>query len=478
MASMFKGFHFDGTKVAIILWVVAQFLFLSADVPSGLSHSRGPYSDEGLNTFAVRNFINSGFSEMPESDNFIKSPGLAAALFVPFIIAVNDWSTGRAVMIILVAFCLYLFAKRLKLGSLFVLLMLVSPVTFHFSRFMMGDVLSVLIPIVGYVVFLSWLESGNAVFVKQIFLLVLLASLGPAFKVQAVAMWLLLILAICIVPLNGMGFKQKFKAMLLGMLPFVVIYTSIFIFQKDLANYIFNQVGEYYNVPGLTKFEILAYNRTLHLVGVGEILSWSWFFIGLTCLFLAAKFEWKYLMRCIPLFAMWFYQFSGMFMGYFPPRYAAGLYVASFALLAVLMHRLSFKVKPFAFGLAVLIILFGVFIGTPQMEKDFNERTYKVYAANDRIAESDDVKVLIGSWSPTFTFLSTNKTAYPIWDSYLTFANIEKPIAHYNADLIVAESDEEGSGKAYKKRGVYLESIEKIDSLEIEGLQLNFWKMP
>ena len=93
-------------KLTIVLWLVLQLPFLMADLPDSLSYSRGPYSDEGLKTFEVRNFMNSTFHELSESDNFIKSPVLNAYLFTPFLVFQNDLLVGRIAMLFLVALLL------------------------------------------------------------------------------------------------------------------------------------------------------------------------------------------------------------------------------------------------------------------------------------------------------------------------------------------------------------------------------------
>lgn len=464
-------------KLTIVLWLVLQFPFLTADLPDSLSYSRGPYSDEGLNTFAVRNFINSNFQELSESDNFIKSPVLNAYLFTPFVLFQNDLLVGRIAMLLLIALLFWQMAKRLEYGWLLVVLFSFIPILFHFSRLMMGDLTSVLIPLVGMVVYLSWVREKKEASFKNLVGLVLFASLAVGMKIQGVAIFGIFLTSVFLMPLSSLNPKKRLFAIVIGSLPVFLVFLFIILRQNDLFNYIYNQVPEYYQAKKYGLIDVFKLNWELHFNSVqGQFLMLTWVIIGFLILMFAAKFWWKKLLFLLPLIAMWLYQFSGMFMIYFPPRYLVGLYVASFVLLVVLINESKqiLGIIPKLTSVFLVVVLMGY--SAKSIQYDYANRKFELIKMNHKIAQNESVSMLIGSWATSLNFTSNKQLAYPIWESYLTFKDIEKPIQHYNADLIVAEPKEDDSGGAYKKRGVDLSQYPLIDSLSLSKFELLLYR--
>jgi len=460
-------------KLTIVLWLLLQLPFLTADLPDSLSYSRGPYSDEGLNTFAIRNFINSDFQEFSESDNFIKSPVLNLYLFAPFAAFQNDLLVGRIAMLLLVAFLFWQIIKRVKYGWILVLLFSLTPILFHFSRLMMGDLTSVLIPLVGLVIYSSWVNEQKEVGIKKFTLLVLFTSLAVGVKIQGIALFGIFLVSAFLIPLSGLNRIKRFYGLIIGSLPVFFLFLFVILKQTELFDYIYNQVPEYYQAKKYTLVEVFNFNWGLHFQSAqGRFLVLVWAMIGFFLLTLAAKFWWKKLLMLLPFLVIWLYEFSGMFMIYFPPRYAVGLYAASFVLLVILVNesRYILEVIP-KFASIFLAIVLLTYTGKA-LKEDFGNRQFRLIEMNKRVAQDDNVSVLIGSWAPSLNFTSKRQLAFPIWDSYLIFKEIDKPIEYYNADLIVAEHDEGDSGGAYKKRGVDLSQYLVTDSIEVSRFSL------
>jgi len=460
-------------KLTIVLWLLLQLPFLTADLPDSLSYSRGPYSDEGLNTFAVRNFINSDFQEFSESDNFIKSPILNAYLFAPFAVFQNDLLVGRVFMLLFVAVLLWQIVKRLKYGWLVTVLFAFTPILFHFSRLMMGDLTSVLIPLVALLVYHGWIVKQQRSSFWKLTFLTLLASLAVGMKIQGVAVFGIYVLSVFIFSVSGLNRMKRALALFVGSLPVSILFVSVFVYQYDLFEYIFNQVPEYYDSEKLSFSQIFNLNWDLHFQSPqGRFLIFVWLVSAFLILMFAAKFWWKKLLMLLPFIAIWLYQFSGMFMNYFPPRYLVGLYVASFVLLVILVNEsryiLGFIPKVFSALLVVVLVSYTF----QELKGEYSNRQFKLIGINQKLAQDENTSVIIGSWAPSLNFTSKRQLAYPVWDSYLTFKEIDKPIEYYNADLIIAERDEGDSGGAYKRRGVKLSQYPVVDSLNIGKFSL------
>lgn len=94
---------------AIILWVILQIPFLKADPFVSLSqNSRDAFTDEGLNTSQIRNWVNWGDLNVWECDNLIKTPLFNALLAVSFKIFGNYWLTGRLTVLLCAAMFLFI----------------------------------------------------------------------------------------------------------------------------------------------------------------------------------------------------------------------------------------------------------------------------------------------------------------------------------------------------------------------------------
>jgi hypothetical protein len=70
--------------VVVALVALLHLPFIHADPDSEVStRSRGAWTDEGLNTVQIRNYVNHGYLSMDECDNLIKTPLFGFGL-VPF----------------------------------------------------------------------------------------------------------------------------------------------------------------------------------------------------------------------------------------------------------------------------------------------------------------------------------------------------------------------------------------------------------
>ena len=96
--------------LAIVGLLLALHLpFLMSDPDPVVSElSRGPWTDEGLNTIQVRNFINHGYLSLSECDNLIKTPFFGFVLVPFYSLPGTDIWVGRAVVLGAVLLVLFL----------------------------------------------------------------------------------------------------------------------------------------------------------------------------------------------------------------------------------------------------------------------------------------------------------------------------------------------------------------------------------
>ncbi|MBS1659148.1 MAG: hypothetical protein JST18_13760, partial [Bacteroidetes bacterium] len=67
---------------SVVLLILLHFPFLHADPDYFISIGRDAFTDEGLNTSQLRNYINHGYLSFDECDNLIKSPLFNLLLFL------------------------------------------------------------------------------------------------------------------------------------------------------------------------------------------------------------------------------------------------------------------------------------------------------------------------------------------------------------------------------------------------------------
>jgi hypothetical protein len=367
--------------------------------------------------------------------------------------------------------------KLLKYGWVITLLFAFTPILFHFSRLMMGDLTSVLIPLVALLVYQNWKEKQTQISFSNLAFLTLFASLAVGMKIQGAAVFAIYGLSVFAFSIYGLNRMKRALALFVGSLPISVLFAVVIVSQYDLFEYIFNQVPEYYEAEKLSLTQIFNLNWDLHFHSPqGRFLMFTWVVIAFLILMLAAKFWWKKLLMLLPFVTIWLYQFSGMFMIYFPPRYLVGLHVASFVLLVIFINEsgLILSGLPKLFSLLIAVVL--VSSTFQELKGDYSNRQFKLMEINRKIAQDESVSILIGSWSPSLNFSSNRQLAYPIWDSYLTFKEINTPMKTFNADILIAEPNEDDSGRAYKKRGIAISQYPVMDSLKLRFFKLKLYQ--
>jgi 4-amino-4-deoxy-L-arabinose transferase-like glycosyltransferase len=133
--------------IILILFLLMHLPFLDAD-PDILSdrYSRSAWTDEGLYTSQIRNWVNHGEFSMWENDAFIKTP-LFGIIHIPFF---KIFGTGliisRLIVLFTVFFSLLLFAKvkEFRLPALFIVLLAFSQYhIFHYTHYGLAEMMSI-----------------------------------------------------------------------------------------------------------------------------------------------------------------------------------------------------------------------------------------------------------------------------------------------------------------------------------------------
>ncbi|MEO6166977.1 MAG: hypothetical protein ABIO46_15840, partial [Chitinophagales bacterium] len=119
--------------------------FLNADPDLHLSSSRDAFTDEGLNTSQLRNFINHGYLDFWECDNLVKNPLFNAILFVPLKLFGTHLIVARSTILVLIFCLIFLTAKNFHFRSaitIAAITTLLQYYVFQYSHFSLSEMLS------------------------------------------------------------------------------------------------------------------------------------------------------------------------------------------------------------------------------------------------------------------------------------------------------------------------------------------------
>ena len=144
--------------IVVVLLALLHSPFILSDPDSEVStRSRGAWTDEGLNTIQVRNFVNHGYLSMDECDNLIKTPYFGFIL-VPFysLLGTHIW-VGRMLVMACILVVLFLLLKKSEtrfFGTVLAIIALLQFHVFHYSHYSMAEMLGVAWILLG--IYLIW----------------------------------------------------------------------------------------------------------------------------------------------------------------------------------------------------------------------------------------------------------------------------------------------------------------------------------
>jgi len=148
----------------MILFLAMQLILIQADPSVDISTSRGPFTDEGLNTCQARNYINHGRWGVEECDNLVKSPVFNLYLAGVFKLFGTSRITARLAILLGAIVVFMVFSKVLNKPWLSLLLLLTGGLNyfvFQFFHFSMVEILAVQFILLSIAYAYHFLHSGR-----------------------------------------------------------------------------------------------------------------------------------------------------------------------------------------------------------------------------------------------------------------------------------------------------------------------------
>ena len=445
---------------------LSQLNFIYSDPDLNISYSRGPWSDEGLNTCQIRNFIHSNDLTLSKSDNFVKTPMFGSILYLPYKLFGTSQSIGRLTILILCVLSM-LFISKInnyfkKLITLVIPFVLFQYHIFHFTHFSMAEILSTISIFIG-LIFLYRSMGSKKENKSNTLLACLFLSISYFLKIQFLYIIFLfptfLILLLILSKFIDISFDFSLKKLIKNHIYYIILFgliylTCWYIPNKELLDYVMtNQTtGRFIefqelNIKGvILDFLITFYNKTLY---VNELKVFFFTFclaiiIGTTFLFnKSSKKNFKILfLLALAWFIIETHKFS---MLYLPNRYLISFYFSMgliicltalecFHLFKAQQKNIAFFVLPYSISLIFLLLFNGLFY-----TKALNRRTYQISKISSQLKNYDfKDRPIIGAWAPAISWETTAKS-YPIWNNYFNYTEI---IKNYSPKIIVLEPNE------------------------------------
>lgn len=467
----------NSTLILLLLLLVAHLPFLTADPDVNISFSRGPFTDEGLNTIQARNWINHGYLDISECDNFLKTPLFGLTLSMTYSIFGTSLMASRLHVLLLVMLALVIISRDQKhkgLLAIFIVISLLQYQVFQFSHFSLAEMLSG-ISVLLSIHFLArsadlqfdYNTRRNNSILAGIFL-----SLAYYFKIQFIYLIFLLPLA-QVAAMAGANSIHRRLLMRQGFYSSATLFIFIIIYflawylpHREIIDYMMSgQSGEFNLSPKI--WEYLRFNLFEFFWN-----GWMITFVVAFLICLPAGFYLyfyrptsRYPMLFVSSFLWFLLETHKLLMVYLPTRYRISLYLSMGLLISVVLSEAlkiasrtgGNKVFPLISRVSVYIII-AILLLTNLLNylKTYQGREYKIRDTNKYLAQTvkrDDV--VIGAWAPSLTW-DCKARALPVWNNFLNF---QDPVNRYRPRVILSETDEKDSEGVYKSQDINLVEI-------------------
>jgi len=451
---------------------LSHFPFIEADPDLNMGIGRGAFTDEGLNTIQVRNWVNHGELSLSECDNLLKTPLLGFPLAITYKIFGTGHVASRLHVLVLLFLALLLVGlkKENRIWSgIFLLTTLMQYHVFQSSHFSMAELLSVGSALLSIHFFVNALNPGEFQKPRKLyaFFAGLFISLTYYFKIQFI--YLILLPAIVLVIFwFSKNYVIRRRIIHQGMifagtlLAFLLIYLfAWYLPNKETYDLMMaHQSGEF-SLSAKT-WEYIRFNINFYFLNG----SMRWFILAFL-LFLVAGFTLA-VRSGNNHFRLWFWfslawftlELHKLTMVYLPARYQVSLLVSMGLLISIvaagLMDLKPGRIRAVAVTISLAVVLLLFTINLSNFVETLKNRTFIIRDTNtvlsQRVGKND---VVLGAWAPSLTWESGSK-AIPVWNHFL---NYQDPLHRFDPDVIIAETDEQDSEQAWKSQGIDLQEI-------------------
>lgn len=492
------GFNFPKTAILLLATLLMLHLpFIDADPDISISEtSRDAFTDEGLNTNQVRNYIHTGKWDMYECDNLVKNP-LFNVWLLPFL---NVFGTGRAIVrfsSMLLGFLLLgvlaIYNKDMaKIAIVMALTLLSNYYLFQYEQFAMAEWGACCIMLTS-LFFLYKFLINNVVTakIKELIFAIVFAVLATGFKIQFVYFQLLIPASIAIEIVANKSGEPSSKYFIIntgivGMVIFNGLYMLLwYLPNREIFNYVMtHQTGGRWITSNWFHFLRENFERAF-LSENSRILFFSYLItIGLGCVHVynSRKKDFALLFTISLVWSL--VELHKIFILYVPTRYLISTYFSQGFLVSIVLAEFVFSAslaKPNRFyqrfkkliGVFMLTILF--FSSSFQLYTLYRTRTFSMKEAGEYLTKNYNGQgSILGVWGTSLGWELPARTL-PIWKDYHYDV---KALKIYPPAFIITEWNQEDSGEALISAGINPDELsESRKDFEIGHYKLFIYKI-
>jgi hypothetical protein len=432
----------------LFLLFLFHLFFLKADPNVKIAfNSVDAYTDEGLYTSQLRNFIHHGNLDVKEGDALLKAPLFNLVMAPSFFLFGTHLGVARVTVLLAGLFIIGLtFVKNLSLRPVVFIFSAIGLLQFHLFNYMqlsMADSICTLCLAAGVLFsaesffFTADYNRGKSTF----------RLLIPSFLFFSAAIYLKSSFATSVLLFNiaipfaavfrkerDMTYKDTLRnSLLLSAASLLLYYLMWYLPHNDFFQYIMGKetAGRFAKEGEVWKTIKENYLNFFHSAELKYLMYIFYFCLIMT------PFVWRrgksqqvrYLVFCI---VVWMLLEAPKLATYWvPARYllpavcAVALYVAVIiAELFAMGARYEYVVYHHLWKWMGIVCLTFILIMNGYFElKNFNERTFYIHHLNRVVAASlTENETMIGAWAPAFSW-ETKARAMPVWEGYLNDGN-------------------------------------------------------
>jgi len=461
---------------SILFLLLLHLPFLHSDPDYYLSIGRDAFTDEGLNTSQLRNYINHDYLDLNECDNLIKSPLFNLILFLPLKFSGTHLMVARLTVLLLLIVALLFLLKENYFSQLMPFLVigtLTQFYVFQYSHFSLSEMVSVVCILLG--IFFTFRMLGRPQPPSRsnrggVWLPALFFSLAYYAKIQFAYIIVFLPAAIFILSFfpapSGPEPKSLLLRSMLWLAAFAVIYLlawylpfrSTFDFvMKDQSS---NKFGALSGIPKTIAFNII------HILFSEQ--TWWFNSLALICFLSGISLfrkgvDYKFKIMFV-LSSLWMLiELHKLSMIYLPSRYLVGYYFAAGLMCTVVLHQLIFlrtqetSLSNFFFRIGFAITALFFIANSIHYSFLLQRRTYNIEAINSYFSSllRNSEQPVMGPWAPTATW-DCKARCIPVWKDFM---NDKDVINRFHPQAILSEPNEDESNQAYSSRGISLKQL-------------------
>lgn len=460
----------------LLVFLAVQLFFISADPDPFISWSTGPFTDEGLNTIQLRNWINHAYISIWECDNLIKTPLFAGILLFPYLIFGSSLETGRIGIILICLGISFLILKQKHLrflGFSLIPILFCHYYIFHFFHYTMAEILCSFAAFAGIYFYALYHQKFQF---KHLLLSATCFSAAYFLKIQYLYLFFLFPALLCLDLFFGkITFKVAFKAF-----SFLLLMAAVYFLIWLLPNwdvFVFMMKGQSGGLD-FSKITFLAIPNNFRDYFMGakfksfNLTAYALLFVGMGLLYFSKDKWFRYLFIGSVLWIL--LESHKLCYTYSPTRYFISSFFSILLMISIVTWKLIMSNKwnntlKYS-GIAIILWLF--FINLSNIYDSFNSRSYVIRDKNKSMANEGSAKdTYIGSIAASFNYQSKAR-AMPI---FLGFLNDHEPMEKFDPDYLIIFKEEESMYKESNKS--ILQEMNKVDSCILaRNWEVNFYK--